>query len=273
MLYKWGVIGHETQLSALENDIKSGNLAHAYLFSGPEKVGKFTVAKKLAHILQCPDNYCYTCNVCKQIEKGGHSDTIQLRGDDEAIKIEQIRDIIARLNMTANSNHKIVLAEDIERMTPEAANCLLKTLEEPPPKVVFICTTTNIREVLPTIVSRMRVLRFRNFSEKFLINAMTKEFPDTDTEAIEQVCSLAMGKSGQAFKLLRDGELLSHYRTLYNDILRLLETETVSERFSYIQGIYEDPKLTRDFLDVLLHVLRSRMLSEHNIDKIGRAHV
>lgn len=267
MLYKWDIIGHEAQLNALERDIKSGNLSHAYLFAGPEKVGKFTVAKKLAHILQCSNNFCHTCNVCKQVDKGCHADTIEMRNDDESIKIEQIRDLIVRMNMTSDSNYKIFLAEDIERMTPEAANCLLKTLEDPPPKVIFICTTTSIREVLPTIVSRMRILQFRNFSEKFLQNALAEFFPEAEKDALRQVASLSMGKSGRAFKLMRDGELLSYFRKLYNDVLRLLSTETVSERFLYIKEIFEDPALTRDFLDVLLHILRSRLLSDQNPDK------
>jgi len=267
MLYKWNVIGHEKQLVALERDIKDKSLSHAYLFAGPEKVGKFTVAKKLAHILQCPNNFCHTCPTCKQITKGGHPDTMEMRNDGTSIKIEQVRDLIARLHMTTSGNYKVFLAEDIERMTPEAANCLLKTLEDPPPQVIFIFTTTNVREVLPTIVSRMRIVKFRNFSDSFLSHSLKSFFPEADEETLKQVAALSMGKSGRAFKLMRDGELLSYFRKLYNDVLRLLSTETVSEKFSYIKEIFADPKLTSDFLDVLLHVLRSRVIADRGHDK------
>lgn len=269
MLYNWNIIGHERQLNALEKDVKDGNLSHAYLFAGPSKVGKFTVAKKLAHILQCPNNFCHTCSICKQVEKGCHVDTIEMKNDGESIKIELIREIIMRLNMTSNSNYKIFLAEDIERMTNEAANCLLKTLEDPPPQVIFICTTTNVREVLPTIVSRMRILRFRSFSEKFLQQSLSPFFPDADTETLKQVSALSLGKSGQAFKLMRDGELLSYFRKLYNDVLRLLSTDTVAEKFAYVKDIVDDPKLTEDFLDVLLHILRNRLISDRSANHVA----
>jgi DNA polymerase III subunit delta' len=267
MLYKWNIIGHEKQLVALERDIKDKALSHAYLFAGPEKVGKFTVAKKLAHILQCPNNFCHTCPTCKQITKGGHPDTIEMRNDGSSIKIEHVRDLISRLHMTTSSNYKIFLAEDIERMTPEAANCLLKTLEDPPPQVIFICSTTNVRVVLPTIVSRMRIIKFRSFSDSFLKHSLGSFFPEADEETLKQVAALSMGKSGRAFKLMRDGELLSHFRKIYNDVLRLLSTETVSEKFSYVKEIFDDPRLTSDFLDVLLHVLRNRVISDRDHDK------
>ncbi|KKT19207.1 MAG: polymerase III, delta-prime subunit protein [Candidatus Peregrinibacteria bacterium GW2011_GWA2_43_8] len=95
MLYKWPIIGHEEQLKRLEADLKNGHLAHAYIFVGPDKVGKFLVAKTLAGILQCPNNYCRSCPTCVQVMKGVHLDTIEMRDDGESIKIERVRALIA----------------------------------------------------------------------------------------------------------------------------------------------------------------------------------
>jgi DNA polymerase-3 subunit delta' len=105
LMYNWNIIGHKKQLELIEEDIKSDRLSHAYLFTGPSSVGKFAIAKMMVNILQCPHNLCRTCPTCIQLSKGSHPDTIVLDDDGESIKIEQIRDIIARLNMTKQANY------------------------------------------------------------------------------------------------------------------------------------------------------------------------
>ena len=134
MIYDWNIIGHKKQLEMLESDIESGSLAHAYLLCGPGHVGKYTVAKKLASILQCENNFCGKCPTCIQIRKGQHLDTMEFENNREALKINQIREVIARCNMSSQSKYKIIILQSIGRMTTEAGNALLKTLEEPPEK-------------------------------------------------------------------------------------------------------------------------------------------
>lgn len=260
MHYHWNIVGHETLLHSLENDMQHENLAHAYLFSGPEKVGKYIVAKKMAHILQCPNNFCHECPTCIQIEKGCHPDTIEFVDDGESIKIEQIRGVIDQLQMTAPSHYKIFLAEKIERMTLEAAHCLLKTLEEPPEKTIFLFTTASLKNLLPTIVSRMRILNFHHCPEDILQQRIAEEYPDTDQETLRQVSRFALGKPGIAFRLLRDPQLLSLYRRMYQDILHFFESEYIFNRFCYVQELVEDPTKIDHFLDILTHLCRSRML-------------
>lgn len=257
-------MGHERQLQLLEYDIKSGNLSHAYLFAGPEQVGKFTVAKNLAHILQCPNNFCHECPTCVQIEKGCHSDTIELKNDGESIKIEQIRDVISRLNMSPQSRYKIFLAESIERLTPEAANCLLKTLEEPTPQTIFIFTTGTPRELLQTILSRMRIITFHYLSEATLFRNLTQFFPDIDKAQVQEAVAFATGKSGKAIHLLTDPELLSSHRTFYQELLRIFQSSSIADRFTLLQNILDDDLKVTDFLDILLHVLRGELLKNRS---------
>lgn len=260
MIYNWNIIGHEKQLAMLENDISSGNLAHAYLLCGPSHVGKYTVAKKIAYILQCPNNFCGKCSTCVQIRKGSHIDTMEYPNDRESIKIEQVRDIINRAVMSGQSRYKIVLMQSIERMTPEAANCFLKTLEEPTENTVFIMTTSHVREILPTIVSRSRIIRFHAFSTQFLSEMLGQLYPESDAETIENVSRLALGKTGSALDLMNQPDLLASNLKLYKDVLFLLGTENIVERFKYLDDIAEDEGKRREFLNVMLHVLRSKLL-------------
>lgn len=262
MNYHWNIIGHSALLEKLEQDISSGNLPHAYLFSGPEKVGKYIVAKKLAHILQCEKNFCHECSTCIQIEKKTHPDTIEFEDDGESVKIEQIREVITRLHMTTSSRYKIFLVERIERMTLEAANCILKTLEEPPADTIFLFTTAAIKEVLPTIVSRVRILSFHHCSEDLLYEKIREYYPESDDDTLRQVSRFALGKAGIAFRLMRDPELLSLYRRMYQDFLRFLSRPSIFDRFCYVQEFIEQPSKIDHFLDILTHLVRSLMLKD-----------
>ncbi len=264
MLYKWPIIGHELQLQKLESDLSNDNLSHSYLFVGPDKVGKFLVAKTLAGILQCSDNYCRKCPVCLQIDKGVHLDTIEMRDNGESVKIDEIRDLISTLHMSAQGNYKIVLLDNIGRMTPEAANCFLKTLEEPPKKTLFLMTATNVHGLLPTIVSRSRVMKFPAIAERKLeskITEMQHELKiDATSEMLERACMLSLGRPGKAIELLRDKDVLSAYLRFYNDIRSFFRDKDLAKRFLYVQSLTDkdvDPKDRATFLEIFLHIARS----------------
>ncbi|MBI4232399.1 DNA polymerase III subunit [Candidatus Peregrinibacteria bacterium] len=268
MKYNWSIIGHEKQLEALEQDIDSGKLAHAYLLSGPGSVGKATVAKKLAGILQCEKDFCHKCPACIQVEKGCHIDTIELIDDGESIKIEEVRKLIERLSMTPQAPYKILLIQNIERMTSEAANSFLKTLEEPPPRTIFIITTNNIRALLPTVVSRVRVIKFNSVSDKYLQNFLKENYPESDEETIKKVSLFSLGKTGKALQLMDSPEVLASYLEIYHKVQNFLSNRSLVERFAYVEELVADePKLSQ-FFEVLLNVLRSKLLasvSEENI--------
>lgn len=243
----------------IEQDMKSGNLAHAYLFAGPSSIGKFSIAKMLVNILQCPNNLCNECPTCKQIQSGNHTDTIVLKEKDESIKIEQIRDIINRLQMTKQAKYKILLIKGAERFTPEAANCLLKTLEEPPPNTLIIMTASNLREILPTIISRVRLIKFTAYSQEFLETKLAEIYPETSPETLRQVVTLSLGKSGKAIKLLENSELLSGYLNMYNVLCEFLEDKPVYKKFAVINELLSEERDPYEFLDTFTHLVRSRL--------------
>lgn len=261
MKYNWSIIGHEKQLRALEKDFESGNIAHAYLLAGPNSIGKYTVAKKMAGILQCKEDFCHSCPDCIQVEKGSHVDTIEIRDDKGSIKIDEIRKLVARVNMSRQARYKVVIIQSIERMTPEAANSLLKTLEEPPESTIFILTTNNIRLLLPTVVSRTRIIQFHSVSSVYLQDMLQKLYPDCDREKAEQISLFSLGKTGKAVHFAESPEDFAQTMKLYHDVLSFLEFENIYERFSYIDDLLTEERSIDDLLNMLIHVLRSKLLA------------
>ena len=122
-------------------------LFRSYLFSGPSQIGKTLIAKTFAQILQCNKGFCRDCPTCRQIDHEQHIDTFFLKDDGESLKIETIRNLVHHLSTTTSSNYKVVIIQNIERITIAAANAFLKTLEEPISRVVFLLTTTQKQKI------------------------------------------------------------------------------------------------------------------------------
>lgn len=273
LTYNWEVVGHNRQLAKLEKDLAADQLAHASLFAGSDSIGKFSIAKKMANILQCENNYCHTCHICLEIEKGYHADTIELADNGTAIKIEEIRDILSRLHMSRQGRYKILLMQNIERMTLEAANALLKTLEDPPENVLFLLTTSNVVDILPTILSRIRIYYFHRASEDDVLSLLQKFYPMAEHERLENVCAFAMGKPGKAIRLMDDSTVYDAYKKMYNDVEALVKKPDRVNQFLYIAELVKSSKelerdiLIKDFLEVLLAVSRKEMfmaLGDHD---------
>ncbi|MBD3330594.1 hypothetical protein GF354_03635 [Candidatus Peregrinibacteria bacterium] len=266
MKYNWSIIGHENQLNKLEKDIETGNLAHSYLMAGPNSVGKYTVAKKLAGILQCENNFCHKCPTCIQIRKGSHIDTMEFKDDKKSIGIADVKSIIERLHMTPQAPYKVLLIQSVERMTIEAANSFLKTLEEPPPGTIILLTTNNLRDVLTTIVSRVRTITFGVMSVNYLSAKIRELYPDSDDDQIRKACLFSLGKTGKAVQLIRKPEALSEHIKAYHDIQGFVNHNNTVDRFAYVNEIIEDPKKIELFYNLLSQILRSRMLEEKSYE-------
>lgn len=279
MKYNWSIIGHEKQLLRIEKDIESENLSHAYLLVGSNSIGKHTVAKKMAGILQCENNFCHECATCIQVQKGSHIDTIELNDDGESIKIETVRELIDRLSMTRQAKYKIVLIQSIERMTPEAANSFLKVLEEPPERTIFILTTNDIMLLLPTIVSRVRTVKFSPVSVSFLTKKLQELYPNQPAEVINDVSLFSLGRTGKALHLMENPSALADYVKIYRDVQNFLNSKNVVDRFSYVEGFSLEPEKIDGFFNILKHVLRSKVLEGdknstkyiNNLSKINEA--
>lgn len=254
MLYEWDIVGHKQQLLSLEKDIQEGCTAHAYLFSGVKQSGKSKVAKIFATILQCPNNFCKTCKDCKLIESGTHPDVMVLKDNGESIKIDEVRELIRKTNLTSQGRKKIIVIENIERMPVEAQNSFLKTLEEPPAGTIFILTSSQIDQVLLTIQSRVRNYTFSTTSDAVLRQYLHNRFGESFMT--DDVINMAQGRPGLAISLMKDENALNAQKNLYNKIETFLKRNDLSQKFSFVEAIEKDPQEVELFLDAFTRYLR-----------------
>ncbi len=158
------VRGQDHVVLALRNAVRDGRVAHAYLFSGPRGTGKTSTARILAMALNCTDLHdgepCGVCSSCVEISRGSSLDVHEL---DAASNngVEAMRDLVARAALGTPGRQKVYIVDEVHMLSTAASNALLKTLEEPPPHVVFVLATTDPQKVLPTIRSRTQHFEFR----------------------------------------------------------------------------------------------------------------
>ena len=170
-----GVVGQSHVVTTLTNAIRSGQIAHAYLFAGPRGVGKTTTARLLAKALNCVNGPtitpCNACSFCREITEGRSVDVLEIDGASNN-KVEQIRSfLLESIKYTpSQGKHKIYIIDEVHMLTKEAFNALLKTLEEPPAHVYFIFATTDPQKVLPTILSRCQRFDFRRISGQSIVD-------------------------------------------------------------------------------------------------------
>lgn len=157
------IIGHREIIQRLQQMTKAGRRPHAFLFSGPNGVGKNLVARVFAAALLCRTAApCGTCFACRQLEAGSHPDFHRIAPDGASIKIEQIRSLQKEIALAPyGGGCRVVMIDGAEKMTPPAANSLLKTLEEPEGDSVFILLTAARQSMLPTVLSRCMQLHFQ----------------------------------------------------------------------------------------------------------------
>ncbi len=254
MLYQWDIVGHTQQLLGLEKDFKEKNLSHAYLFSGPRQGGKSRTAKIFANIIQCPNHYCKTCRTCEQIRSKSHSDTIFMEDNGEAVKIDDIRELIRKTNLTSQGARRVIVIENIERMPAEAQNSFLKTLEEPPGKTIFLLTTSHLDQVLLTIQSRTRHIHFSTVDDSVLKKYLKENFGER--AELDEIVNIAQGRPGLAINLIKDQEVFLAQKKLYNQIETFLKKNDLSQKFLFIDSIEKDKAEVGQFLDAFTRYLR-----------------
>lgn len=214
------VRGHVTQVQMLERAWRRNRLAHAYLFAGPEGVGKKLFARELAKTLLCegrkPDVFdaCDGCPACAQVEAGTHPDYFTAGRPEEKheLPIDVMRELCEKFSLkAARGKGKVVLLDDADDLNEEAANCFLKTLEEPPSGSVLILIGTSPERQLPTIVSRCQVVRFAPLPDEVVADLLRAA--EVEAEAVPRLVRLANGSPGQALALA-EPELWEFRRTL-----------------------------------------------------------
>lgn len=260
--YLWPALGHPKQLAQLERDLGQGRLGHAYLFSGPSKIGKTLVARTFAQILQCPNDLCRSCPTCLQVEKGQHIDTIELSDNGESMKIEAVRELLSHLATTPSARYKIFLIQNIERFTPEATNAFLKSLEEPISNVIFLLTTCQPKQLLDTLVSRVRMISFNPISEAALAQLLKERRPDMPPHTLEQMASFALGRPGRAFDFIESNDTFRQTQEMYQQLLSLLQNSSLNDRFVWAEELIKEPASLEMFLELFAQLVRRFLLEK-----------
>lgn len=209
------IVGHEKQIQALRASLANDRLHHAYLFVGPEGIGKKTIAVAVAKAIHCGnqrDDFCNRCANCARIEGGNHADVrfIEPLAGKKEISIQQVREIEKNLNFRSFSGgRKIVIVDPATLMNLPAQNALLKTLEEPPGDSLLILIGANAGSLLPTLRSRCLRLGFGPLPPEAVSDFLTR-VKGMNKEQADFGAALAMGSIGAAVEI--DGEVLREHR-------------------------------------------------------------
>lgn len=259
----WNVIGHSWAVDFLKQSLASGRLAHAYLLLGPAQIGKRTLALELAKALNClaeeEERPCGECLACRKIVHSSHPDVRVVEPQGGSLKIDQIRQLQREVALTPHEGrYRVVILGDFDRATTEASNCLLKTLEEPPPQVVLCITAPDASSLLPTVVSRCQLLNLRPLSLEAVESALMKRW-GADHERAALLARLSGGRLGWAVKAYQDPSGLRNRSSCLDSLVRLLHELRVP-RFAYAQKASRAPEIIPTILETWLSWWRDLLL-------------
>jgi DNA polymerase-3 subunit delta' len=239
----WQVVGQDRVVTLFQRNLERGSVAHAYLLVGPPHVGKMTLALELAQALNCEaaEPPCGECDPCRKVASGKHAD-VQVIGLDTGgnsndkpraeISIDQVREIQHSSNLPPfEGRHKVFIIDGAELMSNEAANCLLKTLEEPSEGVIFILLTANDSVLPSTVVSRCQRLELRPLPTPQVEAALSerRSLESAKTELLSRLCH---GRLGWALTAADDDSLLQQRAQLIERLLEVIRGDN-EQRFDY----------------------------------------
>jgi len=238
------IIGHEPQKEFLRSSVRKNRISHAYLFSGPEGVGKKLVAIGFAKLINCAQggtgNLDCECASCAKTEKGLNPDVLLFGYPDEkTIKVDHVRQDIERLIHLApyENPYKVFIIDGAQRMNFNAQNAFLKTLEEPPPSSVIILVTTLADLLMPTIRSRCQSVMFQPLEVEQVKEFLEKERPgENDPELVSRI------SGGSISRALNTDEDYLRKRTEYVDCLMAVNAKKPLTLFDSVERIQKDVK-------------------------------
>lgn len=235
----WQVIGQDKTLSLLDYSLKADAVAHAYLIVGPRHVGKGTLAMNLAQALNCdgPELPCGQCRSCQRIREGKHSDITPVGLDSRTeIGIDDIRGLQRIASLPPYEGKcKVFIIDDAEYLSIEAANSLLKILEEPPPRVVWLLLAAEEERLLPTIVSRCQRLELKPVPSEQIQEVLINSY-EVDAPKARLLAQLCHGRLGWAVSVLTDDGILEQ-RSQRIARLSSLSAASLEQRFAYAQEL------------------------------------
>jgi len=250
--------------------INSNHISHAYIFTGQDGIGKTLLAKEFSKAIFCSkkeDDSCNLCSNCVRIENSNHPDIHWIEIEEKAkfLKIDNIRDLQHSVKLSPiESSYKIFIIKEADRMNEEASNCLLKTLEEPPPNTIIILIANSLTPVKETIKSRCQIIRFHPIPAHIIEEQLIKRF-DADTSKVGWISRFSSGSLGNAFELLEDNfyeknsDIVNRIDVSGIDNLLLAE-EVVHTYLSSSETLEEKRQALRRILNCILQFYRDLLL-------------
>lgn len=256
----------------LTTALQSGKFPHAYLFTGPEGVGKKTAAKLLSMVCNCRGHEfhpkspprgeapggntdpklpaaCGQCLSCKKILSANHPDVYWISPIGSYIKVDQIRGLCQRLALKPyEAKIRLAVIECAHTLNPEAGNTLLKILEEPPDQTIFILMARQSSELLPTIVSRCRHIRFNPISTESIQNYLENHYAVTTTESA--IIAAMSGGSLSRAAAMKEKDWISHRNWIINTIAEL-DRQTINYHLAFAEALARDSGRVRTALEIM----------------------
>jgi DNA polymerase-3 subunit gamma/tau len=284
------LIGQEFVVSTLKNSLESGRIAHAYLFAGPRGVGKTSAARILAKSLNCGkgpiDTPCDDCVCCEEINRGASLDVIEIDGASNT-SVNDVREIKDEVLFAPNSSrYKIYIIDEVHMLSNSAFNALLKTIEEPPPYIVFVFATTEIHKVPATIRSRCQQFNFRLIPTEQISESLRRVCTENGIQAEEDalfwIAKEATGSLRDAYTLFDqvvsfsgDTITLETIRKKLglvgldriNELAELLAAGNIGGSLETLDGIIRDGVAVEQFVIDMTEFFRNLLLIKNGIDR------
>ncbi len=253
--------GQSAHIAALQSDFRRGEMVHAYLFTGPRGTGKRSVAQLCAMTAVCrggENRPCGVCGPCRRVLAGTHPDvlTVLPQQDRKTIGVDAVRDVLSQTDVRAfEDGAKAVLFPRADCMTVQAQNCLLKTLEEPPDGTVFFLCTDQPGALLPTVISRCRVVRFH---------------PLTDEDVERRLIALGFSREEAHARALTAGGCVGQALEIDETMMQLRQTLTrqvfsiksPTDVLTLVNDYKEDKERQTLVLDVLESAVRELLIAQ-----------
>lgn len=268
---RWDIIGHTHAIDMLRRALLAQQVRHAYLFTGPQHIGKTLLAQRFAQTLLCtggsdpavaPADPCNTCLACRKVRHGNHPDVhiISKAADKQNILIEQIRALqndSARRTLEGRRNIFIIL--NAHEMNSQAANCLLKTLEEPEPDVILLLTVPDAGLLLPTVISRVQQIPMQLLTTEQIRSALVQQW-EVESKEAELIAALAAGRMGWAIQAVENEDLLDERKAQLAVLAKIPSTGRI-QRFELAQRLSADAAKVQETLELWLLWWRDLMLA------------
>ena len=256
------IIGNKAIKEELASKIKQGRITHSYLFLGREGIGKTQFAKEFGKMILCQEEQkekrpCCRCKSCKEIESENHPDFILIEPIETTIKIEQIRQMQEKLlEKPILSNQKVYILKDADRMTKEAQNCLLKTLEEPPSYITIILIGSNESSFLNTIRSRCTKLFFQPIPEKDLEEFLKNKYQLSEISEIRK--KVFEGSIAKAISIQEKQDIYNQIDQVFGNI----EQYRLLDGINQLEFLYQQKEEIQELLEYI-NVLLFEQCKQH----------